>query len=154
MKMRLSILLMILSVTIFSLTKKKSNLPNADSWSISIGQKNLLASWLNNEMGDTVTLTRIKLNGSDSLVASRYLCGQTAEGSITLLSVKTSDGELIAEGVNNNKYLHFTAKMRMSTIMYSPKIKSGDVVGVFFTIKHESDQGEDYTILLGHLKLE
>ncbi len=153
MKTRVIITCLILSLGIVSGTKPKSNLPNANSWSISIGEKELLASWLKNEMGDTITLKRIKLNGADTLVAERFLCGQSAEGLLVTLTIKNSKGETIAESSEMNEYLMFRCSLQVSEIIDSPKIKSGDVVGVYFEIRTVSDQ-QDYPVLLGNLKLE
>ena len=153
MKICLIIPCIFLSLALVSLTNERTHLPNANSWSISIGEKELLASWLHNEMGDTVTLKRIKLNGADSLVARRYLCGQSAEGLLVTLTIKNSRGETIAESETMNEHLMFSGSLRVSEIMYSPKIQSGDVVGVYFTIRTVTDK-QDYPVLLGNLKLE
>ena len=142
--------LIILSLTIVSITK--SNLPNRDSWSIGIGEKVLMATWLDNEMGDTVALTRIKLKGSDTLIAERYLCGQTGGNAQSTITIKNSGGETIAESTNQNNGMMFGSRLAIREFLYSPKIKSGEVVGVYFSIKDESGK-RDYTVLLGNLKL-
>jgi hypothetical protein len=153
MKIRLIIPGIFLSVALVSLTNRKPHLPNANSWSISIGEKELLASWLDNEMGDTITLKKSDLNRTDNLVAKRYLCGQSAEGLLVTVTLKNSKGETIAESENMNEFLMFSGSLRVSEIMDSPRIKSGDVVGVYFEIRTISDQ-QDYPVLLGNLKLE
>lgn len=154
MKLRLIIPLIVISLAILSFTEQKSNCPNANSWSIAIGEKKLLASSQHHEMGDTITIKRITLNGADSLVASLYLCGQTAEGLLTGLTLKNSSGDIVSESTGQpNNGLMFIASMGVSEIKDSPKIKSGEVAGVYFTVK-DYVENEDYTVLLCNLKLE
>ena len=153
MKILTGIVLTILSFTIVSSRGLKSNLPNVNSWCIKLNEKELLASWLGNEMGDTVTLVKSQLKDSDTLFIQRYLCGQSAENSLTDLTITNSNGEKIAQTVSENKHLMFTSHLEMRELIHSPQIKSGSVVGVYFSIIDESDNTA-YTSLLGYLKLE
>ncbi|WP_343632784.1 hypothetical protein [Fluviicola sp.] len=143
--------LLVLSGLISSFVLQEYTLPNENSWAIGIGKKPLLASWLDNEMGDTLELKRTQLKDSDTLFAQRYLCGQTADNETVVLTVKNAIGETIAESADQDESLMFHADLPVHELLVSPKIKPGDVLAVYFTIK-EYDEKEDYTVLLGYLK--
>lgn len=151
MKTALIIKLLVLSGLICSFAIPEHRLPNENSWAIGIGKKTLLASWLGNEMGDTLELKRTQLMDADNLFGQRYLCGQTSDNETVVLTVKNVKGELIAESADQNESLIFYADLPVQELLSSPNIQSGDVLAVYFSIR-EYDGKEDNTVLLGHLK--
>lgn len=136
-----------------SWTMPNSNLFNANSWGISIGKKDLLASWKNNEMGDTAVLDKKKLKHTDTLFVQRYLCGQSGQNSLTTLTIKNEQNEIVKEAISNDSRLMFTAKMAVSDFLTSTKLGTGQMLSVYFTIDSKVG-GINQTVLLGRLKLK
>jgi hypothetical protein len=130
--------------------KKQSN---ADTWAVGINSKELLASWLDNEIGDTLILKRSQLKDRDTLFIQRYLCGQTAENTMTYLLITNRHGERIAATIAANEGLMFRSYLEMYELLHSSQIRTGSVVGVHCAIIDEMDiQGEDE--LLCYIKFE
>ena len=140
-------------MTFCSWTMSKSNLINTNSWGISIGKKEILASWKNNKMGDTATIDKKKLKLSDTLFVQRYLCGYNGQNSITTVTIKNSQNEIIRESINKDNQWMFTAKITLSDILNSPKIKDNQLVDIHFTIDSKTEN-INQTVLLGRLKLK
>jgi hypothetical protein len=153
MKKHLIFILTTISISFCSWTLSKPNLLNANSWGISIGKKEILASWKNNEMGDTAVLDRKKLKLSDTLFVQRYLCGYSGENSVTTVTIKNSQNEIITTSINKYNHGMFIAKMSLSYILSSPKIRDNQILSVYFTIDSKTEK-INQTVLLGRLKLQ
>ena len=124
---------------------------NANSWSISVGKKVLLASWQNNEMGDTATLSILKIKSTDTLFAQRFLCGYNGNNSVSTLTVKNERNEAIAASIHTNKDMSYTAKMPLASIIKAISIQ-GKTIGIYFTIEDNNDLLSK-PVLLGRLRL-
>jgi hypothetical protein len=152
-KKHLIFILTIISMTFCSWTISKTNLLNADSWGITIGKKEILGSWKNNEMGDIAMLDKKKLKLSDTLFVKRYLCGYSGQNAITTVTIKNSQNEIIKVSVNKDNKWMFTAKMPISDILNSPKIKDNQILSVYFNIDSKTKE-INQTVLLGRLKFK
>lgn len=140
-------------MTFYSWTTSKSILLNANSWGIIIGKKEILASWKNNEMGDTAVVDKKKLKQTDTLFVQRYLCGYSGQNSVTTLTIKNEQNEIIKEAIYKDSRLMFTAKMSVSDFLTSTKFRNGQILSVYFTIDSKTEK-VNQTVLLGRLKLK
>lgn len=104
-------------------------------------------------MGDTAMLHKKKLKLSDTLFVQRYLCGYSGQNSITTLTIKNLQNEIIKECINKDNRLMFTAKMPLSEILNSPKINDNQIVTIYFTIDSKAENINE-TVLLGILRLQ
>lgn len=146
-------LLIILALVTASSTIATNKQSNADSWAVGINGKELLGSWLDNEMGDTLTLKKSDLKDMDTLFIQRYLCGQTAENTMTYLLITNRHGERIAATIVANEGLMFRSYLEMYELLHSSQVRTGSVVGVHCAIIDEMDiQGDEE--LLCYIKFE
>ncbi len=153
MKRYLILIITIISLSFCSWTIAKTNMLNSNSWGISIGKKDILASWKNNKMGDFASLSKKNLKLSDTLFVQRYLCGYDGNNSITTLTIKNSRNEIIKESVNKNNYMIFKAKMPLSDFLDSATINNKQILLVYFTI-FSKIENLNQTVLLGRLKFK
>lgn len=133
----LSLMPLVFGVVSFVNSHKKHS--NADSWAVGINDKKLLASWLDHEMGDTLILKRSELKSTDTLFVQRYLCGQTAENTLTELTITNFHGEKISKTISENSGLMFRSDLEIDELLHSLDTRSGSVLGVHFTILDEKD---------------
>lgn len=127
---------------------------NANSWAITIGEKELLASWKGNIMGDTAIVKKGKVKSTDTLFVQRYLCGSSAENSICTLIIKNQQDEIVGRSTNNkNKGLTFIANMPLTDLLESSRLSNSNLLEIYFTIKKHSEN-IDQTVLLGRLRLK
>lgn len=153
MKNRLMFLLTLFAWVLSSWTNSNSGLLNTNSWSLSIGEKVLLASWKNHELGATVTVARTTIKLMDTLYVERYLCGQNGNESISILTIKDALGDTIAEFSHKNTNFHFSANAQLADIVKSPKYSDGMMMDLYFTIK-ASSMDRDETVLLARLQIK
>lgn len=153
MKTASIILLILLALVTASSAISPNKQTNADSWAVGINGKELLGSWLDNEMGDTLTLKKSDLKDTDTLFIQRYLCGQSAENTITDLTITNFHGERIAETTSANEGLMFRSYLEMVELLHTAQIRPGSVVGVHCAIIYKMDiKGDDE--LLCYIKFE
>jgi len=149
MRKYLVFLLFINCIVFTSWTLAKSHLLNANSWSISIGKKEVLASWKNNKMGDTAVLFKKNLNPSDTVFTEQFWCGYSGVKCTTKLTITNSDKQIIKESiVKDNQWL--SMQILLSDILNSQNIKNNGIAEVYFTVNN-SEQNINQTAMLGVL---
>jgi hypothetical protein len=131
----------------------KKPLLNVNTWSVRIGQTNVL-TWQTNKMGEIATVNFNKLHKTDTLFVQRYLCGHNPEErSVTILTLKDEKGKTLAETINKDpQLLLYTGNIPLSDVLVKNKITKGELLNIYFTINHGPDEiGEEK--LIGRLKL-
>ncbi len=154
MKRSLILLLISLAVFLCSWTIDINDDLNVNSWNISVGNKELLASWEGNKMGDTAVFDKTKYLPTDTLFTERYLCGQLGKPAVTTLTIKNQQNEIIKEVINSNYKWGFNAYIKLSEFLALTDFKSGQVLGIFLTIDMKNDDRLDESVLLGRLKIK
>ncbi|MGN6647682.1 MAG: hypothetical protein ACTHJT_14265 [Cytophaga sp.] len=154
MKTKLILILTGLAIFLCSWKADTHSDLNVNSWNISVGNKELLASWERNKMGDTAVFDQTKYLLTDTLFAERYLCGQLGKPAVTTLTIKNQKNEIIKEVVNSNYKWGFNAYIKLSDFVALNDFKSGEVIGIFLTIDMKNDDRLDETVLLGRLKIK
>ena len=126
---------------------------NANSWCMRVGQNELLASWKNNQMGDTVLFDKTKFKSTDTLFAERYLCGFIRQPAVTTVTIKNQQNQIIKQVVSKGTQLGMTGYIPLSEIIILNGYKSGQTLGVFLTIDFKNKDFNE-TVLLGRLKIK
>jgi hypothetical protein len=146
--MRKNLVFILISLTFWSFTKHGVITPNANTWNVRIGDSLIMASWLNNKMGDTGVVNLNLFAHSDTIYATRNLCGYAGYGDdIATLTIKNIDNQIICESNNTRNIWSFDAKLPLSEIFNSNKFKKGQMVKVYFTMDFVKKEERDIVLL-------
>ena len=122
---------------------------NSNTWCMQIDGKDLLV-WTKNNMGDEVKINLKSIKPTTVLHAQRYLCGQTADKTTTILTIKNGFNKTIKEVSHKNSSIMFEADLPLKDIV--SQFSTGETMSVYFAIK--GDASLSSTVLLGRLKLQ
>ncbi|RZJ65527.1 MAG: hypothetical protein EOO50_13350 [Flavobacterium sp.] len=136
-----------------SFSEPENGAVNSNSWSISIGKKEILASYKGNKMGDLATIETASVKPTDVLVAKRYLCGMSAQDATSTLIFKNSSNDIINETQNTDDGMTFFVRLPMAKILESPNFEKG-IVDVYFVIDTKVKTEKKDAVLLGRLNFK
>lgn len=146
--MRKNSIFIFISLTFWSFTKPEIIPPNTNTWNIRIGDSLVMATWLHNKMGDTGVIDTKKFRLSDTLFATRNLCGYAGYGvDIATLTIKNLDDQIICEAKNTRNIWSFDAKIPLREILNSNKFNKEQMVAVYFTMDFVKKEEKDIVLL-------
>jgi putative cell wall-binding protein len=142
-----SLLYLLLFLLLFAFPFSGKVLANANSWRVSFG-KNYVFTSSKNKMGDTLTLRLSKIKASDSLMVSRFICGNDARGAFTELVLRNEKNELISKTMHKNVFIDFEAAIPISSIVHAPVLTQKKLFSISVSL-YDAHHKEIETLFLG-----